>query len=93
MDYNSYRRKSREIKVGGIGIGANNPISVQSMTNTDTKDKVATLNQVIALADAGCDIVRLAIPDIESAKTIAYIKEMSLSLQSRHISDTLPCMS
>ena len=80
MDYNSYRRKSREIRVGGIGIGNNNPLSVQSMTNTDTKDKIATFNQVKELACAGCDVVRLAIPDIKSAETIAYIKDKGVNV-------------
>ena len=80
MDYNSYRRKSREIKVGNLLIGNNNPISVQSMTNTDTSDRSATYTQVKALADAGCDIVRLAIPDLKSAETIAYIKDKGVSV-------------
>ena len=80
MDYNSIRRKSREIKVGGVGIGGNNPISVQSMTNTDSHNKEATLSQVIRLADAGCDIVRLAIPDIEAADTIRYIKKSGVKI-------------
>ena len=80
MDYNSIRRKSREIKVGGVGIGGNNPISVQSMTNTDPHDKAATLSQVSRLAEAGCDIVRLAIPDIDAADTIRYIKKSGVKV-------------
>ena len=80
MDYNSIRRKSREIKVGGVGIGGKNSISVQSMTNTDSHNKEATLSQVIRLADAGCDIVRLAIPDIEAADTIRYIKKSGVKI-------------
>ncbi|WP_172677164.1 flavodoxin-dependent (E)-4-hydroxy-3-methylbut-2-enyl-diphosphate synthase, partial [Salidesulfovibrio brasiliensis] len=56
------RHKTREISIGGVGIGGDNPVRVQSMTNTDTRDVPATLKQVRALADAGCEIVRLAVP-------------------------------
>ena len=80
MDYNSIRRKSREIKVGNVGVGGKNPISVQSMTNTDPHDKIATLSQVSRLAEAGCDIVRLAIPDVEAASTIRFIKESGVKI-------------
>ena len=80
MDYNSIRRKTRSVIVGGVGIGGDYPVSIQSMTNTDTHDKAATLAQVRRLADAGCEIVRLALPDIEAAKTIAYIKEEGIKI-------------
>lgn len=52
----------REIFVGGVGIGGNHPVSIQSMTNTDTRDVDATLGQIRALATAGCEIVRVALP-------------------------------
>ena len=74
MEYNSYRRKSRKIKVGNIAIGGDSPIAIQSMTNTTTADVAATLSQVRALEAAGCDIVRLAVPDIESAKTFRELR-------------------
>ena len=80
MDYNSYRRLSRDVKIGSLGIGKNHPVLIQSMTNTDTFDKEATYKQVLRLQDAGCDIVRLAIPDIEGAKTIFYIKERGIKI-------------
>ena len=80
MDYNSFRRKSREFKIGSIGIGGKNPISIQSMTNTDTHDSEATYRQVKALEEAGCDIVRLAVSDIEAAKTISYLKDKGISM-------------
>ena len=80
MDYNSFRRKTRAFKVGPVGIGGNYPISIQSMTNTDTHDVAATYSQVIKLADAGCDIVRIAIPDVEAAKTISFIKDKGISV-------------
>ncbi len=74
MKYNEYRRSSRAIKVGGVGIGGTSPISVQSMTNTDTHDVESTYRQVIALSDAGCDIVRITAPNVESVNTFAQIK-------------------
>ncbi len=69
------RKITRKVDVGGICIGGGTRISIQSMTNTDTLDKIATLSQVERLADAGCDIVRIAIPSIEAVDTISYIKE------------------
>lgn len=79
MNYNLIRRKTKEIKIGDLKIGADNKIAVQSMTNTDTNDKEATLKQVSLLADAGCDIVRITVPDADAAKTVAYIKESGIS--------------
>lgn len=75
MDYNSFRRKSRAVMAGRVGIGGDYPVSVQSMTNTDTHDAEKTLAQVKRLCDAGCDVVRLAVPDVEAARTVSYIKE------------------
>ena len=57
------RRKSRQIMVGRVPVGGDAPISVQTMTNTDTSDVRATLDQVIRSADAGADIVRISTPD------------------------------
>ena len=64
MKYNDIRRKTREIKIGNIAIGANNPIAIQSMTNTDTRDYSATILQIEALKHAGCDVVRITVPDM-----------------------------
>jgi len=69
------RRITKKIMIGGIPVGGDAPISVQSMTNTDTHDVEATLKQVRALEDAGCEIVRLAVPDKEAASTFAALKE------------------
>lgn len=80
MDYNSYRRKTRSFKVGEVGIGGSYPISIQSMTNTDTHDVEATYRQIMKLCEAGCDIVRLAIPDVDAAKTIKEIKRRGVSM-------------
>ena len=54
---------TREVKLGNLTLGGNNPVWVQSMTNTDTRDAEATLAQIRALADAGCDIVRCSVYD------------------------------
>ncbi|MDU4934674.1 MAG: flavodoxin-dependent (E)-4-hydroxy-3-methylbut-2-enyl-diphosphate synthase [Peptostreptococcaceae bacterium] len=72
MSYN--RRVSREVSVGNVKIGGNNPISVQSMTTTDTRDAESTIAQIKRLEAVGCDIVRVAVPDMEAAKNIGKIK-------------------
>jgi (E)-4-hydroxy-3-methylbut-2-enyl-diphosphate synthase len=66
------RRETHMVKIGSIAVGGNNPISVQSMTNTDTRDRSATLDQIRKLADSGCDIIRLAVPDQEAAANLNY---------------------
>ena len=78
MDYNKLRRKTNEIFAAHVGIGGESPISIQSMTNTDTHDVRATYAQIQALSAAGCDIVRLATPDIEAAATFRKLKEMGV---------------
>lgn len=79
MNYNEIRRKTREVKIGNVKIGGNNKLAIQSMTNTDTMDAKATLEQIKALAISGCDIVRITVPDVEAAKTIKYIKESGIT--------------
>ncbi|MFR0019089.1 MAG: flavodoxin-dependent (E)-4-hydroxy-3-methylbut-2-enyl-diphosphate synthase [Paraclostridium sp.] len=69
------RRLSREVSVGSLKIGGNNPISIQSMTNTDTRDAKATIEQIKRLEAVGCDVVRVAVPDMEAAKNIGEIKK------------------
>ena len=63
------RRRTHAVNVGGVVIGGDSPISIQSMTNTDTHDIDATYTQVMRLVEAGCDIVRITAPDLESVKT------------------------
>ena len=70
----SNRRKTRKIFVGNIPVGGNAPIAVQSMTNTDTRNIQDTLQQIHRLAEAGCEIVRLAIPDDIAVKAFQEIK-------------------
>lgn len=67
--------KTTEVKIGNRVIGGDNPILIQSMTNTKTQDVAATVAQIKALEKAGCDIIRCAVPDMEAAKAIAEIKK------------------
>src|SRR6056297_2223578 len=70
---NIYRRKSRQIHVGNVPVGGDAPISVQTMTNTDTTDVAATVAQVQAAAEVGADIVRVSVPDEASARALKEI--------------------
>ena len=65
---------SRQVKVNNLIMGGGAPISIQSMTNTDSRDQAATLAQTRALAEAGCQIIRLSVNHLEAPATIAYIK-------------------
>ncbi|THB79428.1 MAG: flavodoxin-dependent (E)-4-hydroxy-3-methylbut-2-enyl-diphosphate synthase [Desulfobulbaceae bacterium] len=69
------RRKTKQIMIGTVPVGGDAPISVQSMTNTDTADTEATIAQIIGLQEAGCEIIRVAVPDLESAAAIREIRE------------------
>ena len=66
---------TKQIHVGGVAVGGGAPVSIQSMTNTRTDDVEATLRQIRALAAAGCDIVRVAVPDLAAARAVGKIKE------------------
>ena len=79
MNYNAIRRSTPEVFIGKLAIGGKNPIAVQSMTNTDTHDVEATIDQIKALASAGCDIVRITVPDVEAAETVLAIKEQGIT--------------
>ncbi|NSW83645.1 MAG: flavodoxin-dependent (E)-4-hydroxy-3-methylbut-2-enyl-diphosphate synthase [Syntrophothermus sp.] len=70
----SVRRKSRVVNLGGVLVGGDNPIVVQSMTNTDTRDVDATVNQIKTLEAAGCEVVRVAVMDEEAAWAIRAIR-------------------
>lgn len=71
---NYQRFKTREVKVGNIAIGGDNPIRIQSMTTTDTMDTIATVEQSIRMIDAGCEIVRITAPSKKEAENLANIK-------------------
>lgn len=69
------RRESLKIKIGNIFIGGDSPVTVQSMTNTDTRDIVKTVKQINDLENAGCEIIRSAVPDMEAAAALKSIKK------------------
>jgi len=69
------RKKTRQIRIGDVAVGGDAPISVQSMTNTDTRDAEATIAQVRRLQAAGCELVRVAVPDQEAAVAIRAIRD------------------
>jgi (E)-4-hydroxy-3-methylbut-2-enyl-diphosphate synthase len=75
MDALIPRKKTKQINLGPLRIGGNAPVAVQSMCNTDTRDPKATLAQIAKLEGAGCEIVRLAVPDEDAAKAIGAIKK------------------
>mgnify|MGYP005753839331 FL=1 len=68
------RKMTREINIGGVKIGGNNPIAIQSMCNTDTRDVKSTVEQIKKLEKAGCEIIRVAVPDMQAAECIRDIK-------------------
>jgi (E)-4-hydroxy-3-methylbut-2-enyl-diphosphate synthase len=69
------RRKSKPVQIGSVTVGGNAPIVVQSMTKTDTRNVRATINQIKELEDCGCELVRVAVPDMEAAGAIPAIKQ------------------
>lgn len=68
---------TKQISVGGVAIGGGAPVTIQSMTNTRTDDVAATVDQIQKLAAAGCEIIRVAVPDMAAARAVAQIKEHS----------------
>ncbi|MDR1638652.1 MAG: flavodoxin-dependent (E)-4-hydroxy-3-methylbut-2-enyl-diphosphate synthase [Clostridiales bacterium] len=79
------RKLTRVAKIGAVEIGGSNPIAIQSMTNTDTRDVLATVRQIEALAAAGCEIVRLAVPDDAAALAFGEIR--------KRVSDKIPLVA
>lgn len=77
MGYNEYRRKSKKIKVGELFVGGDAAIPVQSMTNVPSDDYEAVYSQMKRLQDAGCDIIRMTVPDDDSVKTLCRLKSAS----------------
>ena len=69
------RKKTKVVDIGGVKIGGDNPVAIQSMCNTKTADVAATVNQIKALESVGCEIVRVAVPDMEAAEAIKEIKK------------------
>lgn len=69
------RKQTKKILVGDLFIGGDAPITVQSMTNTDTRDAKSTIDQIKRLEEAGCQIIRVAVPDVEAAEKVSEIKK------------------
>jgi len=69
------RKKTKVVSVGGIRVGGDAPITIQSMTNTKTKDTVSTIAQIKALEEAGCEIVRVAVSDMKDAEALVEVKK------------------
>lgn len=73
--YKTKRWETREVKVGHVGVGGNNPVRIQSMTTSNTRDVEATVNQIIRLADAGCEIARVTVQGMKEADACEGIKK------------------
>lgn len=80
MNYQNIRRTTRAVRAGSVKIGGDAPIAIQSMTNTDPHDAAATTAQILRLQDAGCDIVRITVPDAEAADVIPVIKRSGVHI-------------
>ena len=74
-DKDTYRMHTKVIQIGGRKIGGGNPIAIQSMTNTKTEDVKATVEQILRLEKAGCEIIRCTVPTLEAAAAIREIKK------------------
>lgn len=83
--FQTVRRRTVEVKVGGVGVGAANPIRVQSMTTSDTQDIATTVKQSIALAEVGCEIVRITAPNVAAAKCLQDIRAQFTAAGFGHI--------
>ena len=69
------RNRTKEIRIGNVWIGGSHPVAIQSMTNTKTEDVAATVEQILALEEAGCEIIRCAVPTMEAALALKEIKK------------------
>jgi (E)-4-hydroxy-3-methylbut-2-enyl-diphosphate synthase len=72
--FQTVRRGTREVLVGGVGVGGSNPVRIQSMTTSDTQDVAATVRQSVALAEVGCEIVRVTAPNVQAARCLKDIR-------------------
>ncbi|HVT72158.1 MAG TPA: (E)-4-hydroxy-3-methylbut-2-enyl-diphosphate synthase [Lacunisphaera sp.] len=83
--FQTVRRRTVEVKVGGVGVGGTNPIRVQSMTTSDTQDVAATVRQSIALAEVGCEIIRITAPNVAAAKCLKDIRAQFTAAGFGHV--------
>ena len=83
--FQTIRRATSEVKVGAVGVGGSNPIRLQSMTTSDTQDIAATVRQSVALAEVGCEIVRITAPNVAAAKCLKDIRAQFTAAGFGHI--------
>jgi len=83
--FQTVRRRTLEVKVGSVGIGGDHPVRIQSMTTSDTQDIAATVKQSIALAEVGCEIVRITAPNVPAAQCLKTIREQFTAAGFGHI--------
>jgi (E)-4-hydroxy-3-methylbut-2-enyl-diphosphate synthase len=83
--YHTIRRQTREVMVGAVGVGASHPIRLQSMTTSDTQDVAATVRQSIALAEVGCEIVRITAPNVAAARCLKDIRAQFTTAGFGHV--------
>ncbi len=83
--FHTVRRDTIEVKVGQVGVGGSNPVRVQSMTTSDTQDVAATVKQSIALAEVGCEIIRITAPNVPAAKCLKDIRAQFTAAGFGHI--------
>lgn len=83
--FHTVRRHTFEVKVGNVGVGAENPIRIQSMTTSDTQDIAATVKQSIALAEVGCEIIRITAPNVPAAKCLKDIRAQFTAAGFGHV--------
>jgi (E)-4-hydroxy-3-methylbut-2-enyl-diphosphate synthase len=83
--FRTLRRPSVEVKIGAVGVGGGNPLRLQSMTTSDTQDVAATVRQSIALAEAGCEIVRITAPNVAAAQCLREIRERISAAGFAHV--------
>src|SRR3954463_3584002 len=83
--FRTLRRSTPEVMVGSVGVGADNPIRLQSMTTSDTQDIAATVRQSIALAEVGCEIVRITAPNVAAARCLKEIRSQFTAADFGHV--------
>src|SRR5690606_32866071 len=83
--FQTIRRRTREVAIGSVRVGGANPVRVQSMTTSDTQDVEATVRQAIALAEVGCEIVRVTAPNVQAARCLKPIREKLSAAGFAHV--------
>ncbi|MBE2212319.1 MAG: (E)-4-hydroxy-3-methylbut-2-enyl-diphosphate synthase, partial [Opitutaceae bacterium] len=83
--FRTVRRRTTEVMIGGVGVGGTHPIRLQSMTTSDTQDVEATVRQSIALAEVGCEIVRVTAPNVQAARCLREIRQKFSAAGFAHV--------